>query len=80
MLLGVTKKERYFRVRSDDELKAALKTAAEKAFRKEADHARYLLRIILGLSEPEQFDEITLKKARAPSQRTKGKAAGGHGG
>jgi hypothetical protein len=47
------KKTDYIHIRSDQELKTALERAAKAADRTIADQARYLLRIALGLREPE---------------------------
>jgi hypothetical protein len=47
------KKTDYIHIRSDQELKTALERAAKGADRTIADQARYLLRIALGLREPE---------------------------
>jgi hypothetical protein len=50
----MAKKDEFIRIRSDEDLKAALKEAAARSDRKEADQARYLLRIALGLIDPEE--------------------------
>lgn len=48
---AMTKKADFIHIRSDEELKAALEADAAKHDRKLTDHARYLLRVALGLSE-----------------------------
>lgn len=49
---SMSKKDEFIRIRSDEELKAALKEDASRVDRKEADQARYLLRVALGLIDP----------------------------
>lgn len=49
MLLTMAKKSKFIRIRADDELKAAIASAAAKADRQEADQVRYILRVALGL-------------------------------
>jgi len=39
----------FFRVRADERLKAALKASADRANRQEADQARHLIMLALGL-------------------------------
>lgn len=43
----------YIRIRADAALKQALKAAAKRYDRKEADQARHIIRLALGLVEPE---------------------------
>lgn len=43
------KKNEFIRIRADNELKKALTEAAERHDRQEADQARYILRVALGL-------------------------------
>lgn len=73
MLLAMAKKSKFIRIRSDDELKAAIAAAAAKSDRQEADQARYILRVALGLLEPEG-DHVyeTRLKTRGDPQKLKG--------
>jgi len=49
----------YFsRFRCDKELQLALKASADLADRQIADQARYILRLALGLSTPEEDERI----------------------
>jgi hypothetical protein len=56
-------KNEFIHIRADDELKAALKQAAQRADRKDSDQARHLLRLALGL--------ITEDEDRAVQERIK---------
>lgn len=47
----MTKKEDFIHIRADEELKRALEADAARNDRKLSDHARYLLRVALGLSD-----------------------------
>ena len=47
----MTKKDEFIHIRSDEELKQALEKDAAKNDRKMTDHARFLLRLALGLSQ-----------------------------
>lgn len=49
----MAKKNEFLRVRADEALKAALKASAERCRRKEADQARYILEVALGLIQEE---------------------------
>lgn len=68
------KKDKFIRIRSDDELKDALRKAGERCDRKEADQARWILRRVLGLTaaEDESVYEITPKADKR--QHKKGSA------
>lgn len=54
-------KNEFIHIRADEELKAALKKAAERYDRKDADQARYILRMALGLI-PEGNEDYRVKK------------------
>lgn len=45
----MAKKNEFIRIRADNDLKKALAEAAERHDRQEADQARYILRVALGL-------------------------------
>ncbi len=66
----MAKKDEFIRIRADEDLKAALHEAAQRSDRKEADQARYLLRIALGLvdasAEVEQVQK-RLNKLHGPT-------------
>lgn len=58
------KKDEYIRIRSDEDLKLALKQAADRSDRKESDQARYLLRLALGLIDDEEA-QIVRRRIKA---------------
>lgn len=62
------KKNDFIHIRSDAELKAALDLAAKRADRKYTDQARYLLRLVLGLVDPEE-DGMYRKRVEKASPR-----------
>lgn len=70
MLYAMGKKEKYIHIRSDEDLKAALKESAGKHMRKESDEARYLLMKALGLLIEE--DTTPYQVRGRPSQNRKG--------
>jgi ribosomal protein L29 len=73
------KKEEYIRIRSDEELKRALKAAAERSDRKEADQTRYLLRLALGLVDAEKdVKEIKARIAQMGTVESSAPRKGGH--
>ncbi len=59
------KKGKFLHIRSDEELHAALKAAADRSCRKDTDQARYLLRLALGL----QTDEAEMAEVKTRLQR-----------
>lgn len=67
----MAKKNEFLRVRANEALKAALRASAERSRRKEADQARYILEVALGLIEEEGplFRERT-QALRGPSPTT----------
>lgn len=80
-------KEKFIRIRVDDTLKRALGKAADKSRRKEADQARYILEVALGLIEPEDTavqerlakikpPDVALKKEAPTSSKEHRKRAG----
>lgn len=66
------KKDVFIRVRSDEELKKALQERASHEDRSEADEARHLLRIALGLKEP-VADPVYVAESRTTYRLVKGK-------
>ena len=62
------KKNEFIRIRADNELKKALTEAAERHDRQEADQARYILRVALGLVVAE---DSTAYKIRDPIRHKK---------
>jgi len=67
------KKSKFIRVRADEELKVALKEAADAAERKESDQARYILRVALGLVAAEEAALYKTRFTRAgPSHKRAG--------
>jgi len=65
------KNSEYIRIRADNELKAALKAAAERQDRKESDQARFILRRALGLVAAE--DEANYEVARGDPKKHPGR-------
>lgn len=59
-----TDKKGFIRIRSDKELKDALKNAAAQDDRQEADQARHLLRVALGLSPAKTVCGETLEELK----------------
>ena len=55
-------KNDFIHIRSDEELKRALKESAIQSDRKEADQARFLLRLALGLSNEEKIVRAAKKR------------------
>lgn len=51
-------KKDFIHIRAGDDLKAALKASADRACRKESDHARYLLSLMLGLIDDSETHAI----------------------
>lgn len=75
MLSGMAgKKTTFFHIRMDPELKQALQAAAARADRSETDQARHILRLALGLKEPEHESyavdrDLTKEKRQRPPPR-----------
>jgi hypothetical protein len=68
----MAKKNEFIRIRSDDELKQALRDAALRYDRQESDQARYLLRCALGLIPTE--DTIVHQPRPPTTKKHKGSA------
>jgi len=63
-------KNEFIHIRADEELKAALKKAAQRYDRKDSDQARYILRMALGLI-PEGNEDYRVKKEEEKESASK---------
>lgn len=78
---SMSKKDEFIHIRADEELHAALEESAKRCDRKRADHARYILRMALGLSNEgmeREHLEGNLKKLTQVSGTSKPKRGGSH--